>query len=94
MAYISCDVQALARAAACFSCLNHQQHVSIDTYLLCLIANSQGGGGQSCLFCRLVDPTTDPLDVPMCDCAIWINLAACKLFVWNSTSSGWVPFIT
>jgi hypothetical protein len=90
---ISCSTSNLVNAAKCFCGIarNESQYRSVMLYLWCQAANATGGGGSSCLYCQLVDPTA--LDVPACDCALWMNLLTRNLWVWDASGADWIAFI-
>jgi len=87
-----CSVQSLLTSSNCFGCLTIPQLYIIQTQLLCEILHAGGGGGQSCLTCSI---DTDPVDPPLCDCAIHYRKDISKFWYWDAETAGgtWFPFI-
>lgn len=84
----SCDPQSLLDSARCFECLTPYQLHIIVTQLLCEILHA--GSGSGCLLCS---QSSDPVDAPECDCAIFYRRDNGNFWYWDATLVDWVLYI-
>ena len=82
---MACDPSTLSNDARCFLCLNLQQLLAIQTYLLCNLA-SAGGGAMS----GTTDPTADP-GIPA---AFYFNTTDGSFWAWNDASGSWTELLS
>ena len=83
------DPQSLIAYASCQSCFSSGSlNDMMELALLDQIAQNSGGGGSSCLLCGLVDP----VDVPACECALYINKTTSTIWYWDSGAASWFLF--
>lgn len=87
---ISCDTEALAALARCFSCLSPVTLQEIQTYLLCQLANSGGGGGGGETF--ITSGAADPVADPGIAAAMYINTTTYSAWEWNDAAGAWRMF--
>jgi hypothetical protein len=85
----NCDVNTLLESANCFTCLFPFQLQVVQTQLLCEILNSGGGLGSSCLLCG----DSDPVETPLCECALYYNKSTSSFWYWDSNLSIWAMLI-
>lgn len=86
MAGTSTDVAVLSAASNCFSTLNSNQLLAIQTYLLCQILAGGGGGGGSPEVFSLPGATT-PVTAPVSGAGVAYNVAG---QFWGYSSGSWV----
>lgn len=86
----SCDAASLIADGKCFAALTADMLAVVQTQLLCEILNAGGGGGgQSCIICANVDPTT----APTCACALYYRKDNMAVWLWNADTLTWDQLI-
>lgn len=86
----NCDPQSLLDSAKCFECLTPYQLHVVVTQLLCEILNAGGTGGSGCLLCS---QSTNPVNTPACDCALFYRRDNGNMWFWDSTLGQWILLI-
>ena len=84
IAEMDCNPDTLSEVSdvRCLSDWNEGMLMGSTVYLLCQIVN--GGGGPTCIACHDADPT-DGVDVPPCDCSLWITNKDGVPNLWKSS---------
>jgi len=82
IANVECDPDTLAENSACLDKWNEVSLLASAVYILCQIANSPSAA--TCIKCSDADPV-DGVDIPPCDCSIWITSKDGVPNLWKSS---------